>query len=35
MTNLTLRPGVYVKIGSPLIDLVDLNRFRIAANFKE
>ena len=35
VTNLTLRPGVYAKVGSPLIGLVDLNRFRITANFKE
>jgi multidrug efflux system membrane fusion protein len=35
VTNLTLRPGVYAKTGSPLIGLVDLNRFRITANFKE
>ncbi len=35
VTNLTLRPGVYAKVGSPLIGLVDINRFRIVANFKE
>jgi membrane fusion protein, multidrug efflux system len=35
VTNLTLRPGVYAKVGSPLIGLVDANRFRITANFKE
>jgi membrane fusion protein, multidrug efflux system len=35
VTNLTLRPGVYAKAGSSLIGLVDVNRFRITANFKE
>jgi membrane fusion protein, multidrug efflux system len=35
VTNLTLRPGVYARVGSPLIGLVDANRFRITANFKE
>jgi multidrug efflux system membrane fusion protein len=35
VTNLTLRPGAYAKVGSPLIGLVDANRFRITANFKE
>ena len=35
VTNLTLRPGVYAKTGSPLIGVVDINRFRIIANFKE
>jgi multidrug efflux system membrane fusion protein len=35
VTNLTLRPGVYAKVGSPLIGIVDVNRFRITANFKE
>nr|WP_294545590.1 HlyD family secretion protein [uncultured Rhodopila sp.] len=35
VTNVTLRPGVYAKVGSPLIGMVDDNRFRITANFKE
>jgi membrane fusion protein, multidrug efflux system len=35
VTNLTLRSGVYAKVGSPLIGIVDVNRFRITANFKE
>jgi len=35
VTNLTLRPGAYAKVGSPLIGIVDVNRFRIIANFKE
>jgi membrane fusion protein, multidrug efflux system len=35
VTNLTLRPGVYAKTGVPLIGLVDADRFRIIANFKE
>jgi membrane fusion protein, multidrug efflux system len=35
VTNLTLRPGVYAKAGSPLIGIVDINRFRVIANFKE
>jgi multidrug efflux system membrane fusion protein len=35
VTNLTLRPGAYAKVGSPLIGLADANRFRITANFKE
>ena len=35
VTNLTLRPGAYAKAGSSLIGIVDVNRFRITANFKE
>jgi membrane fusion protein, multidrug efflux system len=35
VTNVTLRPGVYAKVGSPLIGIVDVNHFRITANFKE
>jgi multidrug efflux system membrane fusion protein len=35
VTNLTLRPGVYAKVSSPLIGMVDVNRFRVIANFKE
>ena len=35
VTNLTLRPGVYAKVSSPLIGIVDVNRFRVIANFKE
>jgi membrane fusion protein, multidrug efflux system len=35
VTNMTLRPGVYAKTGSPLIGIVDATRFRVIANFKE
>jgi multidrug efflux system membrane fusion protein len=35
VTNVTLRPGVYAKVGSPLIGIADVNHFRITANFKE
>lgn len=35
VTNLTLRPGVYARVGAPLIGIVDDSRFRITANFKE
>jgi membrane fusion protein, multidrug efflux system len=35
VTNVTLRPGVYAKVGSPQIGIVDVNQFRITANFKE
>ncbi len=35
VTNVTLRPGVYAKVGSPLVGIVDSNHFRITANFKE
>jgi multidrug efflux system membrane fusion protein len=35
VTNMTLRPGVYAKVGSPLIGMVDAKRFRVIANFKE
>jgi membrane fusion protein, multidrug efflux system len=35
VTNVTLRPGVYAKMGSALIGIVDVNHFRITANFKE
>jgi multidrug efflux system membrane fusion protein len=35
VTNLTVRPGVYAKVGSPMIGIVDLSQFRVIANFKE
>jgi membrane fusion protein, multidrug efflux system len=35
VTNLSLRPGDYARIGEPIIGLVDDNQWRVVANFKE
>ncbi len=35
VNNLSLRPGAYASVGTPLVGLVDDNQWRIMANFKE
>jgi membrane fusion protein, multidrug efflux system len=35
VTNLSLRPGAYARIGEPIIGLVDDSQWRVVANFKE
>jgi multidrug efflux system membrane fusion protein len=35
VTNLSLRPGDYARIGAPIIGLVDDTQWRVVANFKE
>lgn len=35
VTNLSLRPGDFAKVGVPLIGIVDDTRWRVVANFKE
>jgi membrane fusion protein, multidrug efflux system len=35
VTNLSLRPGAYARIGEPIVGLVDDSQWRVVANFKE
>ncbi|MGE0257574.1 MAG: HlyD family secretion protein [Alphaproteobacteria bacterium] len=35
INNLNLRPGVYARIGEPIIGIVDDSQWRVIANFKE
>jgi membrane fusion protein, multidrug efflux system len=35
VTNLSLRPGAYARIGEPILGLVDDSQWRVVANFKE
>ncbi|OYX09677.1 MAG: hypothetical protein B7Z15_14080 [Rhizobiales bacterium 32-66-8] len=35
VTNLSLRPGAYASVGTPLVGIVDDTQWRIVANFKE
>jgi len=35
VTNLSLRPGAYATVGTPIVGIVDDTQWRIVANFKE